>query len=165
MLEDYGAGAVLKRKPPEQAPDYAGRRDVYVGVSRGFAEMWRAAHTPVPFSSTRFSKHGETFCYLKMDGSVGLDATRWKDRGAIEDELDAMLRSTGLGSVVGGATGIRYSYVDFALLRLDDTIPQIVRLLREGRMMERSWILFFDSCWRDEWIGVCERTPPPPMDG
>ena len=44
------------------------------------------------------------------------------------------------------------------------SLPKVVRLLREGRIMERAWLLFCDSCWRDEWIGVHEFTPPPPMD-
>ena len=34
--------------------------------------MWMAAHSDAPFYSERFSAHGETFCYVKIDGTVDL---------------------------------------------------------------------------------------------
>jgi hypothetical protein len=97
-----------------------------------------------------------------MDGSEGLDDGGFGDKAEIEDALDAALRPRGLGCVVGGGTGLRYSYIDLALTDLGSAVAVVREVLRAGRLTRRSWLLFYDSEWAHEWLGVWEDSPPPP---
>jgi len=145
----------------KEADDYPEQYDLIVGRS-AVPEMWNNAHSGTSFYSERFSRCGEIFCYVKIDGADGLDEERFEDKAEIEDALDAALRPLGVGCVVGGGTGMRYSYVDLAVTDVERATELIRRVLREGNIPQRSWILFFDSEWRDEWIGIWETTPAPP---
>jgi hypothetical protein len=157
--QDGPGGSVFKLEPRNQS-DYAGQEDLFVGVSHGSPDLWQACHAPAPFSSRRFSRLGETFCYLKIDGVGGLAGSAFEDRHGIEEALDHALSPT-LGGVTGGGTGLRYSYVDLALLHLDAGLAAARACLQAGRLPKRSWILFHDAQWRDEWVGIYEETPPP----
>jgi len=64
--------------------------------------------------------------------------------------------------VVGGGTGLRYSYVDLALTDATKGIQQLVRVIRDGKITKRTWILFFDAIYEYEWVGIWNDTPPPP---
>jgi hypothetical protein len=153
----------LFKLEPEESEDYSGRADLF--VSRCANEtLWRAARSQPGFVSERFSKCGETFCYLKLDGSQGLDAERFRDKSEIEDALDELLRPPRLGCHIGGGTGLRYSYIDLAVTDLEKAIPAIRQRLRAGNVPKRSWILFFNGTLAGEWIGIYDDTPPPPMD-
>jgi hypothetical protein len=162
-LDDDGKGTLFELKP-KQAEDYPRQLDLFVSSSRRHPTMWLAAHAPFPFSSQRFSKHGEVFCYLKIDGVKGLDGSAYSDRSQLEDAIDESLRPRRLGSVVGGGTGLRYSYVDLALpLRdIDEGLSALRTLCQEGKIPNRSWLLFFDAAWQEEWVGIYDDTPPPP---
>lgn len=154
------AATLWKLDPPER-PDYTHQHDLFVGKST-LPEMWMRAHSNRVFSSARFSRFGETFCFVKLDGSQGLDKGGFADKSEIEDALDAALQPAGLGAHVGGGTGRRYSYVDLALRDVDRAIPLIREVLRSGRAPRRTWLLFFDDALRDEWVGIWEDTPQPP---
>ena len=161
--EDNSNGTLFELEP-SQAEDYPRQLDLMVSGSRGLPQMWRAAHLSLPFSSRRFSNHGEAFCYLKVDGIGGLAGSAYTDRSQLEDAIDDTLRPHALGSVIGGGTGLRYSYVDLALRLegIDRSIVALRTLAREGKIPKRSWLLFFDAQWQDEWIGIYDETPPPP---
>lgn len=147
---------------PEQSEDYPGQSDMFVGLSM-VPEMWQNAHSPVPFDSARFSRCGETFCYVKIDGTQGLEGQKFADRAEIEDALNGALRNERVGSVVGGGTGLMYSYVDLALVEVDRGAEIVQRVLQDGNIPKRTWILFFDTDLQARWIGIWEDTPPPPM--
>ena len=146
---------------PRKEEDYSGQQDLFVGRSM-LADMWTAAHSDCDFTSTRFTKFGELFCYVKIDGSVDLSGEKFADKAAIENSLDAALKASGMGAVVGGGTGLRYSYVDLALTDPEKGIRQVVDVLRKGNMVKRSWILFFDDIYSAEWVGIWDDSPPPP---
>lgn len=152
-------GIVLELTPEEKS-DYRRQDDLLVGTT-AFLPMWQRAHSELPFASERFSRCGETFCYLKMDGGEGLDPQGFADRGEIEDALENALAKD-LGAVIGGGTGLRYSYVDLALLDVKKAVPAIREALRAGRLPKRSWLLFHDSALEAEWIGIWDDSPPPP---
>ncbi|HWB59239.1 MAG TPA: hypothetical protein VG733_07095, partial [Chthoniobacteraceae bacterium] len=152
----------LYKLKPKPAADYPQQLDMYVGKTM-FPDMWMCAHDNQPFDSCRFSKHGEVFAYLKIDGSEGVDEEKFADKSEIEDALDDLLVPEGLGAVIGGGTGKRYSYIDVALLDVKHGIEAIKQRMREGNVPERSWILFFDSNLQDEWVGIYDDTPPPPL--
>jgi hypothetical protein len=147
---------------PERADDYPAQMDLSIGKSVNPA-LWFGAHRGGYFSSERYSRCGETFCYLKLDRSHGLPEGGFREKSEIEDALDAVLRPQGLGSHIGGGMGLRYAYIDLAFSDVDQGIRAAIRRLREGGVPKRSWILFFDSDLAAEWVGVYEDTPPPPL--
>lgn len=155
------AWTMLQLKPTE-AEDYPAQHDLFVAKTIDL-ELWRAAHAGGVFSSSRFSRVGETFCYLKLDGHEGLAESRFEDKAQLEDALDAALGPAELGAFVGGGTGLRYSYIDLALTDVRRGIDLVRRVLRAGDAPRRSWLLFFDDVWHDEWVGIHDDTPPPPV--
>jgi hypothetical protein len=162
LMEREGPTATwtsFELKPPER-DDYPWRSDLFVAIT-GCRDLWVEAHGRGVFSSRRHSRFEETFCYLKIENS-GIDRDRFPERGAIEDALDADLRPAETGGSIGGGTGRRYCYVDLALTDVNGAIPIIRRVLRAGKMPQRSWLLFFDEELSAEWVGVWDETPPPP---
>jgi hypothetical protein len=147
---------------PEEAEDYPAQNDLIIGGSMN-SEIWRTFRQRVHFDSLRFSKLGEKFCYLKMDGQEGLTGCEFDDRGEIEEALDEVLKPNKLGCHIGGGTGLRYSYIDFALMDLDNGIDAIRKRLQKSNLPKRSWIQFFDSELAAEWVGIYDDTPAPPM--
>jgi hypothetical protein len=140
---------------------YPGQSDLLVGTSM-LPEMWRCAHAPGRFSSSRFSRSGELFCHLKVDAEGGLDTGVFRDRADLEHALDSALVADRLGCVVGGGTGLRHVYVDLALAQPEAALERAARVLREGDAPLRSWFLFFDDELRDEWVSVWPGGPLPP---
>jgi hypothetical protein len=158
---DEANGTVWKLKP-ELREDYIEQTDMFVGKSIN-PPLWTAAHSGDLFYSERFSRCGETFCYVKLDGSEGLDEEKFADKGEIEDALDEVLKPNQLGCRVGGGHGQRYSYIDLALVDVERGIEAVRQRLQEGNVPKRSWIQFFDADLAAEWIGIYDDSPPPPM--
>jgi hypothetical protein len=142
--------------------DWVEQRDLFVAKTAHLAQ-WKAAHVHPAFYDERFSRCGEIFAYVKLDGSQGLDEEKFADKAEIEDALDAVLTPGKLGCQIGGGTGLRYSYVDLALTDLEAGIAAVRARLREGNVPRRSWIQFFSADWRHEWIGIYPDSPPPPL--
>ncbi len=157
-----GASWSLWELKSEQADDYYEQQDLFVGTSAN-PTQWVAAHSEGLFSSEQFSRFGETFCYVKLDGSHGLGEEGFADRSEIEDALDAVLKPDKLGCHLGGGTGLRYSYIDLALTDMDQGILATRQRLQAGRVPKRSWIQFWDSDLAAEWVGVYHDSPPPPL--
>ncbi len=145
---------------PEEADDYPFQWDIFVGKTM-IEPLWRNAHSNQTFDSVRYSRHGEIFCYVKIDGADGLDEDGFADKGEIEDALEEALRAAEVGCVIGGGTGLRYAYVDLALADLEQGAEVVKRVLREGKIPERSWILFYDTDLAARWIGIWDNTPTP----
>ncbi|MGA2496632.1 MAG: hypothetical protein ABSH20_02765 [Tepidisphaeraceae bacterium] len=158
MKADGHKWANFKLEPKEDE-DYAGRGDLLVMIS-GYSEMISAAHGSGSFVSSRFSRFGEQFCYLKIDGREG--SGKFGGRDEIEDAIDSLLIPAKAGCVVGGGTGLVYSYIDLALADVSRAIPLIQQVLRGGEVSSRSWVLFFEADLQDEWVGIWDDTPEPP---
>jgi hypothetical protein len=157
-----GGGGILARPPgePDEQGDYPDCDDVQTGNS-SFPELWIALHSAL-FDSGRYSRCGERFAYVKIDGAEWEGHQNVFMRGEIEDRLDEVLRPAGLGCPVGGAGGLRYSYVDLALAKVREGARAARDALRELDLPSRSWILFHDRDLAAEWIGVQPDSPPPP---
>ncbi|HEU5072758.1 MAG TPA: hypothetical protein VFU02_01265, partial [Polyangiaceae bacterium] len=123
-------------------------------------EMLKCFLEGAPFSSVRFARHGERFAYLKYESSGDLRA-RVAARQALEDELDARLRGGALGAVVGNGVGRRHCYVNLALSDVDRALGELTEVARHTGLPRESWILFCDTEWHFEWVGVWEHSPPP----
>lgn len=145
----------------EQSDEYPERSDLITGLTLDPA-LSNATLTG-RFHSSRFSRSGERFCYVKIDGVGGLTGSEFDDRGAIEEALDELLRAEGAGCVIGAGTGLRYSYIDLALTDLDNGLAVARARLARGGLPRRSWIQFLDMGWTREWIGIHPDTAPPPM--
>jgi hypothetical protein len=145
---------------PEDKDDYPQQADLFVAKTPNL-DLWRATRAD-GFRDKRFSRHGETFCYLKLDGSAGLDEEKFADKGELEDAIDALLRPAGWGCQIGGGTGLKYSYIEMALTDCAKALPAIRQRMAEGNIPKRSWILFHDCERATEWIGVYDDSPAPP---
>src|SRR5262249_30135095 len=138
---------------PELHDDYFEQQDLFVGKSMN-PPMWQAAHSGTMFCSERFSRPGEMFCFLKVDGTEDLSGMRFADKSEMEDALDTVLKPADLGCCVGGGMGHRYAYIDLALLDAERGIQVLRERLRAGKVPKRSWIQFFDSELAAEWVGI-----------
>ena len=148
---------------PKKAADYVHRYDLAAAVT-GAPDLWRNAHSDQVFWSGRFSRSGETFCYLKIDRGGPLRATAVADRARLEEALNETLRSRRLGCVIGGGSGRRYSYVDLAVTDVLAAAEAIRSVLGQLKLpTRRAWIQFFDDSLAAEWIGMWPDSPAPPM--
>jgi hypothetical protein len=152
---------VVYRNEPQQADDYADRDDLLVGgtVDPFLAE---AMSPGFAFHSPRFSRCHERFCYLKLDGEGEAMEDRFEQRGQLEEAINDVLIPQKIGCHIGGATGLRYTYIDLALADVRRGIAALRHLLA-GQVAERSWILFHDADLCGEWIGIYPEAPPPPL--
>ena len=151
----------LLESKPERRKLYPGREDGFVFVTAR-TDILVASGQPYPFASARFSRAGETFAYVKIDGKGGPTDSSFEDREDIENAVDDVLRPKKLGVVFGGGTGLRHSYVDLAHEDVVRGVAAVRAALRKGGLPKRSWILFFDDALAAEWVGIYDDSPPPP---
>ena len=152
----------LFRTDPRHGADCPRQADRMIGNSVD-PELWLAAHGGGLFYDERFSRHDETFCYVKIEGLPADEGSEIEARGRLEDAIDAALVSAGLGCHIGGSTGLAHAYIDLALLRADEALPVVRRVLRERGVPQRSWVLFCSSDLEGEWVGIHPNTPPPSL--
>ncbi len=154
---------VMLKLTPEEQEDYDFKDDLFVAPFLS-APMFTAMHGGRRnFCPERFSNHGEAFLFLKMDGAAeDLDQETFEDRASIEDALNEALKS--LGCMIGGGTGLRYSYIDLAVTDLKAAVPIIQRTLQAGNLTRRSWLFHHDPDHQAEWIGIWPDSPAPYME-
>jgi hypothetical protein len=147
---------------PKKQEDYLHRYDLGAAVTCA-PDLWRNAHSSQLFWSGRFSRSGETFCYLKIDRGGPLRRSAVGKRIRLEDALNQALRPGRLGCVIGGGSGRRYNYIDLALLDVRSAAEAIRHVLQEADLKtRRAWLLFFDDALGAEWIGMWSDSPAPP---
>lgn len=161
MTDSETAPWTLLELKPRRQDEYPVQADLFVARTPSL-ELWRATRNE-GFYDARFARRGETFCYIKLDSSAGLDEERFADKSELEDAIDAILRPDGLGCQIGGGTGLKYSYIELALTDCAKALPAIRRRLAEGNVPKRSWILFHNCERETEWIGIYDDTPVPPQ--
>ncbi len=144
---------------PELASDYRHQDDLAVATTIA-PEMLKCFLERAPFSSLRFSRHGEMFAYLKVE-ATGESVARLAQRQVFEDALGDVL-GPGIGCVVGNGLGIRYFYLDLALEDVTKALPILRGTCSELLNTRRAWLLFCDSAYANEWVGMLPDTPPPP---
>jgi hypothetical protein len=155
-------GWVLFETEPEAATDHAAQDDVAL-ASSALPEMLKCFLEGMPFSSVRFTRGAERFAYLKIDANHMPFEQRIAERTRLEDALAARLGSRALGAVVGNGLGLRYLYVDLALVSAAaEPVEAVCEVARELGAAERSWLLFCDGDLAGEWQGVWPGSPPPP---
>jgi hypothetical protein len=153
-----GEDWVLFELTPELASDYAAQDDLVFASTR-VPELKKSFLRGEPFFSGRFSNSGELFAYLKYESVARTSQARLTERGAIEAALSLALSER--GAIVGLGLGIRYGYLDLALLDLDCVETLLLPALRALGMAKRAWLLFCDSELEREWIPIYPDTPEP----
>lgn len=145
-----------------EGSDYAARDDVFVG-NTALVDVMQASRAP-GFYPGRFSRFGEIFGYLKIDHAEVAQKQWVEFRSRFEDALEPALRGAKAGCIYGAATGIAYSYIDLAVTDIKRGVDIVRQALRRLDVPTRSWLLFFDPEYADEWVGLRGDTPPPPKD-
>src|SRR5678810_651259 len=92
------------------------------------------------FSSARFSRHGELFCYVKARSADRSAADQHAALTALEDAVSQALGERSLGAVVGSGLGVRYSYVDLALGAVEPALDVLRRVAAEQRLSRDCWL-------------------------
>lgn len=151
----------LLEAEPKLAGDYKAQDDLVL-CSTLLPEAIKCFLQGSPFSSCRFSKHGERFVYAKVDGADGTMEARYALRISLEEALGAALAPSGLGCVVGAGIGVRYVYVVLALASPEAGLEVACEALRTLGISRRAWFLPCDSEHEGEWAPVWEDSPNPP---
>ena len=160
-FEVDGSWSIMKAEPKNQH-DYTHQDDLFV-IKTNNPALWNSQHSPLNFASERFSKFGEVFCYLKMDGSKDTSQEKFEDKSDIEDALDDILIKEKIGCFIGGGTGYRYSYIDLVLTDVEKGIQLIRETLQKGNISKSTWIMFYDEELAYEWVGIWEDSPKPKL--
>lgn len=93
------------------------------------------------FWSERYSRNGETFCFLQIEGEYDLDK-----RSEVENALDAVLRSHKVGCVIGSGTGTQSVFIDLALTNFETGHPFIKEFV--STLKDPCKLHFFDIGYR-----------------
>jgi hypothetical protein len=145
---------------PESGDDFAGTLDL-VQAHTACLPMFERAHGTT-FDSARFSRCGETFCYVKFEDLSDSRKERLRVRTVAEKALRNALEPARLGAVVGAGTGLRHGYLHLALPSVEAAVPVVQETLRGLELSRRTWVQFFDDALADEWIGLWDDSPAPP---
>ncbi len=155
------AGWTMLELDPNVASDYPTQEDIAL-LSTMLPEALKSFLQGARFSSRRFSRHGERFAYAKIDAQHGTVEERHALGLKLEDALNRALVPGRFGCVVGAGLGARYLYLFLAFESFDAGIDVARRRLRKMGVDRRSWLLFCDTGWHREWLGVWDETGPPP---
>jgi hypothetical protein len=152
---------VLFEMQPAPRDDYPGTSDLALFTTM-VPEAAKTLLDGSRFSSCRFSRHGERFVYVKIDAADLDPRERLERRIRVEEMLDVTLVPGRMGAVVGAGLGLRYVVLLVALANLEDGIRLVRRALERCEIGPRAWILFCDSVWQNEWVGLRDDGPTPP---
>lgn len=122
--------------------------------------LTKAVQSRISFHSCAFSNFGEIFCYIKiLDDDSPLDhPAKYSD---FEMYLDHKLREAKLGCATGSGVGVDAAFIDLMLTDVKASIPLLRKAAKKFKLPDRSWLLFHDIYWRDEWVGMTDFAPLP----
>lgn len=76
-------------------------------------------HNGTYFTSERFTRHHEIFCYVKAEHSEEFDGMDLERRGKVKSSLNSVLKTSRLGGVWGNSHTLRLSPALSVLFRTD----------------------------------------------
>jgi hypothetical protein len=144
---------------PEPAQDYVAQDDLLFCSTR-VPELKKSYLRAEPFYSGRFTNSGALFAYLKFQSSERTPEGRLAERTRFEELIKRSLPEAH-GGLVGLGLGLRYSYIDVALIDPDCVTERLLPALRAAQIASRSWLLFCDSELAHEFIPVYADSPAP----
>jgi hypothetical protein len=86
---------------------------------------------------------GAAYVFVAIDAGFLPDGQESDVRGAIEDALDAALKTSASGRLVGGAHGIKQAYIDLLLFDGRASLELVTKTLREQGLPGGTTIHFF----------------------
>ncbi|MET0789892.1 MAG: hypothetical protein ABW061_00095 [Polyangiaceae bacterium] len=143
---------------PERAPDYAAQDDLLFCSTR-LPELKMCHLRAERFFSGRFTNSGALFAYLKFESRELTPEGRLSERAGFEELIKRSLPSAH-GGLVGLGLGLRYGYIDVALID-PDCVEVLLPALRAAQISPRSWLLFCDSELEHEYVPVHANSPAP----
>jgi len=143
---------------PLPAKDYAAQDDLLFCSTR-VPELKKSYLRAEPFFSGRFTNSGALFAYLKFQSAEPTPEGRLAERTRFEELIKRSLPGA-QGGVVGLGLGLRYSYIDVALIDPDCVTERLLPALRAAQITKRSWLMFCDSELEHEFIPVYADSPP-----
>lgn len=117
-------------------------------------EMLKSYLTGIPFSSRRFSRHGERFVYLKLSDDGSPEAQRLEQRMVLEESLDYALVPGRLGCVVGAGVGSMHMCIFLALHNVKAGLAALNRCLLSQQVRFSARLHFCDDEWAMEWVEI-----------
>lgn len=150
--------ALLKSKP-RNAVDFVDQTDVFIARNVN-PDLWIATRSS-RFYSERFTRVGESYCYIKLDHADLAEGDEVEFKDVIEEQINAALIPESLGCSIGGGTGLRYVYIELALTDVDSALRIVREQLQAADVPHRSWILFHAEDLAAEWVGIYPDSPPP----
>jgi hypothetical protein len=150
---------VLFELEPEPAADFAAQDDLVV-CSTCVPELKKCFLRGEPFFSGRFCNSNALYAYLKYDSPEGTTAARLQERARFEDAFSRALGPE-QAALVGLGLGVRYSYIDLAVLDADCIRERLLPALRAAKIPERAWFLFCDSELEREHLALYADSPEP----
>jgi hypothetical protein len=157
--DEEDADWVVFELEPSIQPDYAAQDDLILCGTRT-PEQKKSFLRRDPCFSGRFSNSGALFTYLKYQAASGAPEQRLAARAAFERALTHRL-SPEQFRLVGHGLGLRYDYIDLALIDPDCVYESLVPALREAGIPKRAWLLFCDSELEREYLPAYPETPVP----
>lgn len=140
--EDYNWITARRSPKQDEVEDFFDKDDLYF-CSTISEQLLIAMDDKYFFDSERFSKNNEIFIYLKMENAA--DDQSVEEFSKIKKALDLQLKKEQLGCVVGSAIGLKYLYIDLAVINKQIVIQEIKKILKSCNVSKKSWVLFYDG--------------------
>lgn len=140
--EDYGWITAKCSPKQEEVENFFDKDDVYFRsiISK---QLLIAMDDKYFFDSERFSKNNEIFVYLKIE-RIDNDQDA-EEFSKIKKSLDLQLKQKQLGCIVGSAIGLKYLYIDLAIINTYISIQEIKEILGLCSASRKIWLLFYDG--------------------
>lgn len=142
--------ALLRKEEIEKTP-----------LAKGVINFYKATSYK-PFYSQRYSKTGETFCFLvfydiKDDPKLDLQP--------ILDDFNDSLEENKCGCALGSdyVAGDFWS-IQLILSDVQKALPALQAVATKHKLSKNSWIFFHDAILQDEYIGLYKDSPVPYMN-
>jgi len=144
---------------PEPASDYAAQDDLLLCSTRT-PELKKTFLQGEPFYSGRFCNSEALFLYLKYESNEVDPERRLAERARLEELMTRTLVPA-QATLIGFGLGLRYDYLDFAVLDPNCIREQLLPALHDATLPPRAWLLFCDSELEREFIPIHADTPEP----
>lgn len=129
-----GGWSIYKMNPDESGKL---RTDVYLGITNTFGPLndYFEKMKPAPGKADSFKGLGAHYVYLAVDiGNVSNSIKPLDFRNKLSDEIEVELAKEHAGSIIGGASGHNYIYIDLLLYDKQLAIELIEKHLEKRKL-------------------------------
>ncbi|MGF1445832.1 MAG: hypothetical protein ACFBRM_06480 [Pikeienuella sp.] len=116
----------------------------------------------VKITGLRFSRFGEIFCGLKIRRAPPHPFDEVADIASLGTKLEDVLMVTGIGGLIGRASGVEHVYLDLALVDLERAVEVLRSALQREGLVGPAWLIFDDAGLEDHYLPLTAKTPESP---